>query len=301
VAELVSEMIKDSEFYRILDEVVPGGSFGEVKSSQERQLYLTRLSMDGLNEMHNYSIDERLYEYFEYKPFNTIGDTEKYLKRLMNLEGNKILERTAVAWFVRRIDDKKLVGTARLVNIDYNRKSVEWGYGIDPELWGEGYIFEIQELLKEYIFEELGLNRLYGTTMVENERTKSALIAAGCKDEGVLRQYYRDLKGEYHDGWIYSILAEEYFSANSLILKLENTETISMQMIANIIGNVLNQTHIVENDDMKSVPNWDSLNHINIIFEIEKITGYKFSPINISRATSIKKIHDLITLKKEHS
>jgi acyl carrier protein len=74
-----------------------------------------------------------------------------------------------------------------------------------------------------------------------------------------------------------------------------------MQMIANIIGNVLNQTNIVENDDMTSVPNWDSLNHINIILEIEKTTGYKFSPINISQATSIKKIHDLITLKKEFS
>ena len=50
VAELVGKMIKEAEFYRILDEVVPGGSFGEVKSSKERQLYLTRLSMDGLKE-----------------------------------------------------------------------------------------------------------------------------------------------------------------------------------------------------------------------------------------------------------
>ena len=162
VAGLVGKMIREAEFYRILDEVVPGGSFGEVKSSQERQLYLTRLSMDGLNEMHEYSMDERLYEYFEFKPFNTIGDTEKYLKRLMSLEGEKILGRTAIAWFVRCIEDDSLIGTARLVNIDYNRKSVEWGYGIDPKLWGEGYVFEIQELLKEYIFEECFYCVYYG-------------------------------------------------------------------------------------------------------------------------------------------
>ena len=74
-----------------------------------------------------------------------------------------------------------------------------------------------------------------------------------------------------------------------------------MQLIVKIIGDVLNQTNIAENDDMISVPNWDSLNHINIILEIEKVTGYKFSPINISQATSIKKIYELIKPKKETS
>ena len=293
--------MQSSAFYKILNDNFPGGDLKDSKSDPKRKIYFTGISMSGLEEMHEYSIDERLYEYFEFEPFKTIEETRHYLQKLIDLEGNKILERTAVAWFVRRIDDEKLVGTARLVNIDYNRKSVDWGYGIDPKLWGEGYVFEIQELLKEYIFEKLNLNRLSGVAMIGNERAISTLIATGCIEEGILRQYYRDINGKYHDAWLYSILAEEYFSADYTISNPEIKETISMQMIANIIGNVLNQTHIVENDDMKSVPNWDSLNHINIIFEIEKITGYKFSPINISRATSIKKIHDLITLKKEHS
>ncbi len=152
--------MQSSRFYKILNDNYPGVDLQDSKSDPNRKIYFTRISMDGLNEMHEYSIDKRLYEYFEFEPFNKIEDTEKYLKRLMSLEGVNAIGRTAIAWFVRRIDDKKLVGTARLVNIDYNRKSVEWGYGIDPELWGEGYIFEIQELLKEYIFEKLKLNRL---------------------------------------------------------------------------------------------------------------------------------------------
>ena len=40
-----------------------------------------------------------------------------------------------------------------MINLNYSRKSLEWGYGIDPKLWGKGYILMIQECLKKYVFE----------------------------------------------------------------------------------------------------------------------------------------------------
>jgi len=292
--------LEKSEFYRIIDEVLPGGEYENAKNDPNRKIYFTRISLNGLEEMHAYSTDKRLYEFLELEPFKTIEDTRQYLKKLIDLEGDKILDRTAIGWFIRRIKDNRLIGTTRLVNINYKRQSVEWGYGIDPKLWGEGYIFEIQELLKEYIFEKLKLNRLSGIAMIENKRTISTLIATGCKEEGMLRQYYREHKGKYHDGWIYSMLAEEYFSDNTTTLNPENMKIITTEMIASIVENVLDQSNIDENDNMNSVSKWDSLSHINIILEIEKNTGYKFSPLNISQATSIKKIHELITSDRKH-
>ena len=169
----MSKIKSQKQFFYILDNILPGTNISD-KSIIDRNIYFERLSLKGLEEMHEYSTDERLYEYFEFEPFMTIKDTEKYLKRLINLEGNKIFGRTAIGWFVRRIKDKKMIGTARFVNIHFNRQSVEWGYGIDPELWGRGYIFEIQEILKEYVFNKLCLNRLWGITRLDNQRTISA-------------------------------------------------------------------------------------------------------------------------------
>ena len=80
--------------------------------------------MSGLEEMHSYSMDKRLYEYFEYEPFKTIDDTRNYLKKLISIEGNKSDGRKAICWFVRRYKDNKMIGTARLVNINYSRQSV---------------------------------------------------------------------------------------------------------------------------------------------------------------------------------
>jgi [ribosomal protein S5]-alanine N-acetyltransferase len=250
--------------------------------------------------MHAYSTDKRLYEYFEYEPFKTIDDTRQYLQKLIDLEGNEPDERTAICWFVRRFKDDKMIGTARLLNIDYPRQSVEWGYGIDPKLWGLGYILEIQEILKEYVFDLLKFNKLWGGTRINNQRARSSLSLAGVKEEGILRQSLRDSKGNYHDVWRYSILAEDYFKSKANTRNSCSVETITKELIAEIVGKVLGCYDIDIKDDMGSVLKWDSLNHINIILEIEKNTGYKFSPMVISQATSIKKIYELIKLDSKH-
>ena len=102
-----------------------------------------------------------------------------------------------------------MIGTVRLVNIDINRRSVEWGYGINPELWGRGYIFEIQENLKDYIFNKLKLNRLWGKTRIDNDRTKSSLLAAGAKEEGIFRESQKDSNGVYYDVTKYQKLVDD--------------------------------------------------------------------------------------------
>ena len=286
--------MQSSEFYKILNDNFPGGSLKDSKSDPNRKIYFTRISMDGLEEMHNYSTDDRLYEYLEYEPFKIIDDTRKYLKKLIDLESDDPNGRTAISWFFRRIDDNKMIGTARLVEIDYKRRSVMWGYGIDPRLWGDGYVFEIQELLKEYIFEKLKLNRLSGMTMVENNRTISTLLATGCTEEGILRQYYKKHNGGYHDAWMYSLLADEYY-ANKLHLEDKKlNKQISKKNIVDIIVKELNDKNINENSDMASISGWDSLSHISIILAIEKVTGFSLTPEQIAQATSIRNIHHII-------
>ena len=200
-------------------------------------------------------------------------------------------EKNAIYWFVRRRIDNRLIGTAGLLNISYSRKSTEWGYGVDPELWGNGYILQIQEILKKYVFEILQLNRLDGITMMNNERTKSSLIASGMINEGIIRDYYCK-NGKFIDGWKYSMLRDEYFKqADSSIIKKLNK--FSRQDIVKILNEVLEE-EVNEQTTMYNSHSWDSINHMNIIVKIHEIFKINLSPIQISNATSVESFYMLL-------
>lgn len=284
-------MLLKSEFIRIFTTSSP-----ELKSGSN-DIYFTSLSMDGIEEMHRYSIDERLYEYFEFDPFIDISDTEKYLRKLLKRMSGHSEKRVASYWFVRRSDDDYLIGTAGLLNLDYGRQSIEWGYGIDPELWGLGYVLKIQESLKKFVFDRLCLNRLHGITMVTNLRTIESVLASGMKHEGTARDYYRK-DGDFIDGWQYAMTKSDYDQITTP--KLKQKLTISTADIIKVIGAILGDDEINECTSMENTPGWDSLNHMEIMIALKEELSMTLSPEEISKATSVRTLSKLIEQKSNN-
>lgn len=255
-----------------------------------KEIYFELISMSGLDEMHKYSVKEEFFEFFEFDVFKSKAETEQYLKKLINRTKVTDDDIQAMYWFVRRKTDNNLLGTAALVNINHNRKSVEMGYGIDPNHWGKGYVLLLQNALMKYTFESMGLNRLYGITMVNNERTISSINAAGFKKEGILRDYYfKDNK--FIDGFKYSILKREYFeektNKNKINLK------ISEEDIINIISLALEEDVNIDST-MLNTDNWDSIHHLIIIVELQNKLNIKFPTDQISKLRSVKSIISII-------
>ena len=256
------------------------------KIASESGVYFEHFSMDGLEEMHQYSIDERLYEFFEFDPFKEIGETRTYIEKILHRMSNQSGEKSAMYWFVRRKSDDRLVGSAGLVNLNYARQSIEWGYGIDPVFWGYGYVLQIQEMLKKFTFEVLDLNRLHGITMVENERTIQSVLASGMKHEGVLRDFYCK-NGIYYDGWQYGMIAKDYTENNTM----SPFVSVGKNEIVSVISSILTEEEITVESSMENTISWDSLNHMQIIIALKNQLSIDFSPSEIASSTSIKKIH----------
>ena len=132
-------------------------------------------------------------------------------------------------------------------------------------------------------------------TMIDNERTKSSLLAAGCSQEGIFRDYYKKQDGTYCDAWMYSLLAEDYFSKRQQVANKNPNECITKKEIAIIIAKELNDDSVGENSDMGSTANWDSLSHISIILAIEKEIGLSLTPKDIAEATSVENIFNIVS------
>lgn len=292
-------ILSKNEFYSTLDEVIPGGSYEDAKDAiPSRKIYFTRISMDGLEEMHEYSKDENLYKFLYSKPHETVKDTEKYLEDLISQVGNEVNGRTRMMWFIKLLQDEKIIGTTSLLNIDYDMQRTEWSIGLGSDYWGEGFSLEAFELLKKYVFEDLCLNRIDGATRHDNEPVKSLVLSMGARSEGIARQLYRDREGRFVDGWMYSILAEDYFESLSRQNRTRHDVGYDKEWIADIISEVLSEPGIKTDDSMHTVKKWDSLSHINIVFEIEKKTGYTFHPEEIAQLTSVEKYYNILQSAK---
>lgn len=107
---------------------------------------------------------------------------------------------------------EKIIGYAYISDIHFINSSACFG-GIvigdkdynDGLAWIETYLF-----VYEFVFERLGLNRLYGSALLEQKQTQIMRRAMFGTTEGVLRQaYYKN--GKFQDASIGAILKDEYF------------------------------------------------------------------------------------------
>ena len=283
------------KFYSKLEEIIPGSD----NSNSESTIYLTRVSMDGLGDFHEYSTsDPKFYKYLEYETFSTLDDSKDYLERLLAIEEG-VENRTNISWFIRLKENDKVIGTARLVNIDYHRQSVSWGYGISPKLWGKGVVFEIQKILAEYIFETLLLNRLHGVARIDNLLTVSTLKAFGFKEEGVQREAMRDFNGVYYNTWLYSMIKNEYFSTKDLDVttsKESGNKNIVSSAEVDLVIKGLSQDEFEMNDEflLQDIPGWDSLVQMQLISSLEEMCNIEISMKDILSMATIGAVREVV-------
>ena len=122
-------------------------------------------------------------------------------------------DRNQVWWAICAKDTNKMIGYLSLNNIHYINRSAEFGGLVigdknyqDGMAWVESYLF-----LYEYAFDRLGMNRVYGTHLVDHATTDFIGSVFFSQTEGILRQaYYKN--GSYHDASIGALLREDYIS-----------------------------------------------------------------------------------------
>lgn len=290
-------MIKKSKLTTIertdrLKDIIPGQQCSDsVLKPPKTKIYFTQIGKADLEGFHKYSKDKRLYEYFEMKVVKNINDTKVYYSKM---EKRMLVDKSHHYWFVKLKENNKLIGSASLTSIDFERKSIEWGQAIDPNYWGQNYNLEIHELLKHYIFDVLNLNRLHGKTMITNKRSIAGIKASGCSFEGILRQYYNQ-ENKFIDAWSYSLLAEEYF--DQAPVSSQKNLSVKIEDIVKIINKALDTDEISKESTMSNCWLWDSLAHEIIISEVALKYNAKVKPLDYSQLTSIDLIYEY--LKKQ--
>lgn len=89
--------------------------------------------------------------------------------------------------------------------------SADWGFALGSPFWGTGIFETAADLVLEFAFNTLGVQRLEARSVIANGRGNGALRKMGAVCEGVLRRSLLK-NGEYHDQHLWSILENEWRS-----------------------------------------------------------------------------------------
>lgn len=127
------------------------------------------------------------------------------------LEEKILDDRKEIYWAICDKETNEMVGMTSITNIDWRNRKVFWGgMTIAKEYWHKGYAMAANALVLNYVFEELGMNKITTNYLVEHNISRKILEKCGFKIEGIARQdIYKN--GSFHDIEYVSLLKEEYF------------------------------------------------------------------------------------------
>lgn len=122
-----------------------------------------------------------------------------------------------VFWAICANDEtKKIIGYAQLTEIHFINSSANFsGIMIGDRSYQDGFAWlETYLFIMEYAFERLGLNRLYGSSIIGHKDSNNIGRLLLWTREGIMRQaVYKN--GCFYDEAIGSILRAEYFDNKS--------------------------------------------------------------------------------------
>ena len=176
---------KESSLKDKLKKQIPGKDLEGSKTyfhNFKKRITLVKLSEDGLDDMHEYSILPEFYEFMDVKIPKTKNDTANYIKKLLDRNNNGYKGGLAMYWFIKEVVSSKIIGSIGLVGINVKNKKAEIGYGLSPVYWGSGIIFEALWLIFRYCFETLKLETIHVECDFKNLRTISVLKAVGFEE-----------------------------------------------------------------------------------------------------------------------
>lgn len=105
--------------------------------------------------------------------------------------------------------EEKFVGGVGFHNLDLKNKSAHIGYWLAKEAQGKGIMTRCCRALFDYLFDDLGLNRIQINCNVENTKSRAVPERLGFQLEGIHRQV-EFFDNRFGDWAIYAMLAEEW-------------------------------------------------------------------------------------------
>lgn len=165
-----------------------------------QRLILRKFRIDDADDILEYARDAQTVEFLIWEGFSTIEDT---LAAIYDYYWSR-----PGIWAIELAESGKMIGCIdiRLIHED---DKVKFGYVLNRNYWGKGYVTEALRAVMRLCFEKLEVNKLEANHYAENPASGRVMEKCGMKREGCLVQSEK-VKGVFRDCVCYGITREQY-------------------------------------------------------------------------------------------
>jgi len=134
----------------------------------------------------------------------SLAEVEQWFAKLQEAAGRFSKQ------FIIENEEGAPIGRIHYEYLDTRHQRTEVGMQIgEKEYWGRGYGTDAMIAFLDYLFNELGLHRVYLRVESYNPRALKCYEKCGFTQEGILRHHVFT-RGEYHDDLMLGILRDEF-------------------------------------------------------------------------------------------
>jgi ribosomal-protein-serine acetyltransferase len=137
---------------------------------------------------------------------DSLKKTEGFMA--VNIEKEKNSE--GFYFFARDIKTTDLIGYLCVKTIDYRISKCELGYFTDEDFQGKGITSKMVSDALDFSFNELKLNKVFICTSEINFASQRVALKHNFKQEGILRDEFRNGDGELQNTVYFGLLKSEY-------------------------------------------------------------------------------------------
>ncbi len=153
-----------------------------------------------------YQSDPQYLRYYHWRT-RSKEDVQAFIKMFIAAQEERPRKTFQLAICLKK--SELLIGNCGIRVNDFNLAEANIGYELDRQFWGRGYATEAARAILKFGFEELGMHRIWATTIANNIGSVKVLQKIGMRQEAWEREKEK-IKGHWMDSLSFAMLDWEW-------------------------------------------------------------------------------------------
>lgn len=186
---------------------------GTITLESER-LILRRFTLEDADDMfNNWANDRQVTKYLTWSPHASVDAT----REIISMWVAEYVNDTTYNWGIELKEIGQLIGSISAVDFNDKNSRCEIGYCMGKAHWNKGIMTEALKRVMDFLFSEVGLNRVQAKHDVLNPGSGKVMEKAGMQYEGTFKQYFIRKDGTFGDMKMYAAIKGDIRDLSQLL------------------------------------------------------------------------------------